>query len=112
MCRSPLGDLQNRSRKPRPLLALPVEALHGYYSLFPKEPRQKRKERRPERVVVHDVVIAETCMNRAQQRMDESLKMLGADGRQPHDFDARIFFLMRSEIGTAVGRDLMTPRGE
>src|SRR6266700_767719 len=59
-------------------------------------------------MVVHDVIVAKACMNRAQQSVDEGFEMLGADGWQTYDPDPIALCGRRSKVRPAVCRDFMS----
>ena len=66
------------------LLALPIQPLHRHSSFCPENPWNPRKQSRPQRVIVDDVISLSDCMRRAQERMNHCLQMLGPDRRQLH----------------------------
>ena len=77
-----LSPAQYSRRDSAPFAALPVEALHGDDGLLTGKPREKRKQRRSQALVMDDIVVRRHGMRRAQQSVDESFQVFGADGRQ------------------------------
>ena len=112
--RGRLSPAQHARRDPAPFAALPVETLHGDDRLLAGQPRKKRKQRRSQAVVVDDIVVRRHGMRRAQQGVDESFQMLGADGRQPPHAHAvvRVRWNWRSEIAAAIDGDFVPQAGQ
>src|SRR6185437_10765717 len=56
---------------------------------------------------MHDIVIAEAGMNRAQEGVNQSFHVLGANGGQSYDFYAPILAILRRETTSAIGGNPM-----
>ena len=110
--RSRLSPAQYARRDPAPLAALPVETLHCNHGLLAGKPRKKRKQRRSQAVVMDDVVIRRHGMRRAQQSVDDSFQMLGANGWQTPHAHAVVRVHGRSEIAAAIYGDFMSQAGQ
>jgi len=106
--RRSLSPSQHRRRKPTPFLALPVQPLHGDGGLFSQQPWKKRKQRRPQSVIVDYVIGLGYCVGCAQQRVNQGFQMLRSDRRQPHYPHPVVFRQRRREVIAAIHRNVMS----
>jgi hypothetical protein len=94
-----------------PLLALPVEAVHGDHGRPAERARGCCEQRRPERVEVEDVEVAGQGVRRRQRDVGDRVEVLGVHAGQAHQLDAVVAAADRRVMEPAVDGHLV-PAGD
>ena len=110
--RRPLALAKRPLREAPPLLALPVETMHGDHGRPAERARRRGEQGRPQGVEVEHVEVVGQRVRGRQRDVGDRVEVLGVHAGQPHEVDPVVAPAGRRVVAPAVHGDLVAAGDE